>query len=109
MFHEMPLKLYFHEMLWKESLTVYPCLNDLQISRKKADTVLISVHLICTAENFKAIPSCVWDLELSKHHTLQPFEETKQKFSKPSCFNFSYGFDVLLFDFSPVWFFDHTY
>ena len=29
--------------------------KDLQTIRKKADTVLISVDLSCTAENFKAI------------------------------------------------------
>ena len=40
--------------------------------------------------------------ELTKHNTLQPFEETRQKFHKRSSFNFSSGFDVLLFDFSPA-------
>ena len=69
--------------------------------RKKADTVLISVHLSCTAENFKAMLEFVRDLELTKYNTLQPFEETRQKLHKPSCFNFSCGFDVL-FDFSPA-------
>ena len=42
------------------------------------------------------------DLELSNYNTLQPFEETKEKLHKPSCFNFSSRFDVLLFDFSPA-------
>ena len=36
----------------------------------------------------------------TKYNTLQPFKETRQKLHKPSCFNFSFGFDVLLFDFS---------
>ena len=34
---------------------------------------------------------CVRDLELAKYITLQPFEETRQKLHKPSCFIFSYG------------------
>ena len=66
----------------------------------KADSVLISIHLSCTTENFKSMLWCVWDLELTKYNTLQPFEETRKKLHKPSCFNFSSGFDVLLFEFS---------
>ena len=38
-----------------------------------------------------------------QHNTLQPSEETRQKRDKPSCFNFSSGFGVLLFDFSPAY------
>ena len=44
----------------------------------------------------------------TKYNTLQPFKETRQKLHKPSCFNFSFGFDVLLFDFSAAYFFDGT-
>ena len=36
----------------------------------------------------------------------QVFEEARQKFQKPSCFNFSSGADVLLFDFSPAYLFN---
>ena len=72
----------------------------------KPVTILISVHLSCTAENFKAMLQCVRDLELAKHNTLQPFAEARQKFHEPNCFYFSSGFDVSLFDFSPASFFD---
>ena len=70
---------------------------------------LISVYLSCTAEHFKAMLQYVRDLEFAKCNTIQPFEETIQKLHKPSWFNFSSGFDVLLFYFSPAWFFDRTY
>ena len=40
---------------------------------------MISVHLSCTAENFKAMLQYIWDLELAEYNTLQPFEETRQK------------------------------
>ena len=36
----------------------------------------------------------------AKYNTLQLVKETRQKLHKPSCFNFSFGFDVLLFDLS---------
>ena len=52
--------------------------QDLQIIRKKADTVLISVYSSCTAENFKAILEYVRDLEFAKYNTLQPFAKTRQ-------------------------------
>ena len=76
--------------------------KDLQIIRKKADSILVSVLSSFTTESFKAILKWVRDLELAKQNTLQPFEETRQKLQKPSCFNFSSGFDVSLFDFSPA-------
>ena len=40
---------------------------------------------------------------------LQQFEKARQQFHKPSCFNFSSEFEVLLFDFSPAYSFDRTY
>ena len=57
---------------------------------------MISIHVSCTAENFKAMLQCVRDLELAKYNILQPFEETRQKLQKLSCFDFSPGFDVKL-------------
>ena len=72
----------------KECLTS----KDLQIIRKKkTDTVLISVYLSCTTENFKVILQCIWDLDLAKYNTLQPIEKTWQEFHKTSCFNFYSG------------------
>ena len=78
--------------------------KDLQIIKKKADLVLISVYLTFTAENFKVILHCIRDLELANYTTLQTFENTRHKFYKPSCFKFSSGIwcDVLLFDCSCV-------
>ena len=35
--------------------------------------------------------------------------KTRQQFHKPSCFNFFLRSLMLLFDFSPVYFFDRTY
>ena len=74
--------------------------KDLQIIRKKPDTVLISVYLSFTAENVKVILHCIRDLELANYTTLQAFEKARHKFYKPSCFKFSSGIwcDVLLFD-----------
>ena len=71
--------------------------KDLHITRKKGDNVLISIYLSCTTENFEAMLQCVWDLELVKYNILQPFVETRQKLHKPSCINFSYGFDVFFY------------
>ena len=52
--------------------------KDLQIIRKKPDTVLLSSYSNCTAENFKAIMWRVRGLELAKCKTLQPFEKIRQ-------------------------------
>ena len=43
--------------------------KDLQIIRKKADSILISVYSSCTAENFKAILWCFRDLEFAECNT----------------------------------------
>ena len=40
----------------------------------------------------------LYALELAKYNTLQPFEEIRQELHKPSCFNFSSVFEVLLLD-----------
>ena len=40
--------------------------------------------------------------QVQHNRQVQPFEETRQKIGKPSCVNFSSGFDVLLIDFSPA-------
>ena len=32
----------------------------------------------------------------------RPVQQTRQEIHKPSCFNFSSGFHVLIFDFSPA-------
>ena len=70
--------------------------------KKKADIVLISIHLSCTAENFKAIMKCVRELDLAKYNTLQQLEGARQKLYKSNSFSFSSDFNVLLFDFSPT-------
>ena len=53
--------------------------KDLQIIRKKAD----SVYSSCTTEDFKAILLYVRDLDLAKCNTIQPKEKAKQQFHKP--------------------------
>ena len=45
----------------------------------------------------------------SLHTPLHTPLQRRQKLHKPRCFDFSSGFDVLLFDFSPAQFFDRTY
>ena len=51
-----------------QELSLRECLisKNIQIIRKKADTVLISVYLSCAAKIFKVILQCVRDLELAK-------------------------------------------
>ena len=46
------------------------------------------------------IPVIIPKKKITRYNTFQPFEETRQKLHKPSCFNFSSGFDVLFFNFS---------
>ena len=48
--------------------------KDLHTIRKKAGSVLVSVYLICSAENIKVTLQCVRDLDLPKYNTLQLFE-----------------------------------
>ena len=79
-----PLELHY---ILKECLIS----KDLQIIRKKPDTVLISVYLSFTAENVKVILHCIRNLELANCITLQAFEKTRHKLYKPSCFKFSSG------------------
>ena len=77
---------------------MHTCLKNLQINRKRADTVLISAHLSLSLKMLKRRCNTfgTWSSPSTK---LQPFEETRQKLRKPSCFNLSSGFDFLLFDF----------
>ena len=56
-----------HQELWFNYI-LKECLisKDLKIIRKKANTVLINIYSSCTAENFKVILYCIWDLEFTK-------------------------------------------
>ena len=79
------------ELLFNHILKEYSIHKDLHITR--------NIHLCCADENFKVMLQCVRDLKLTKYNILQPFEETRHKLHKSSCFDFSFRFDVLLFDF----------
>ena len=91
--------------IWKECLSF----KDLQIIRKKADTVLISFYSSSTTQNVKWYCNAFGTWSSPRATSSNQFRKQGSNFISLNALIFPLEFDVLFFEFSPAEFSDCNY